>query len=68
MVCNEKLVVIHINIIRQVHLYPCGDKDDKEHVTCYLHHLERNEADAIAKWKASFKNKKGVDLRTPLGE
>jgi len=50
----------------QVHLYPCGDKDDKEHVTCYLHHLERNEADAIAKWKASFKNKKGHDLRTPL--
>jgi len=50
----------------QVHLYPCGDKDDKEHVTCYLHHLEKNEADAIAKWKASFKNKKGIDLRTPL--
>lgn len=50
----------------QVHLYPCGDKDDKEHVTCYLHHLERNEADAIAKWKASFKNRKGNDLRTPL--
>jgi hypothetical protein len=50
----------------QVHLYPCGDKDDKEHVTCYLHHLERNDADAIAKWKASFKNKKGHDLRTSL--
>jgi speckle-type POZ protein len=50
----------------QVHLYPCGDKDDKDHVTCYLHYLEEGEQETTVRWKATFKKKTGEELRPAL--
>ena len=53
---------------RQIHLYPCGDRDDKDHVTCYLHYLDDNEEEFSARWKAVFLTKSGESLRMPLGK
>jgi len=50
----------------QIHLYPCGDRDDKDHVTCYLHYLDDNEEEFSARWKAMFLTKSGESLRMPL--
>lgn len=50
----------------QIHLYPCGDRDDKDHVTCYLHYLDDNEEEFSARWKAVFLTKSGESLRMPL--
>jgi len=50
----------------QVHLYPCGDKEDNKNVTCYLHYLEEGEEVVRARWKATFSTKTGREVRPPL--
>jgi len=50
----------------QVHLYPCGDKEDNKNVTCYLHYLEEGEESVRARWKASFITSAGREVRPPL--
>lgn len=50
----------------QIHLYPCGDRDDKDHVTCYLHYLDDSDEEFNARWKAVFLTKSGESLRMPL--
>ncbi len=61
-------MILTIFQIRQIHLYPCGDRDDKDHVTCYFHYLDDNEEEFSARWKAVFLTKTGESLRLPLGE
>jgi len=50
----------------QVHLYPCGDKEDNKNVTCYLHYLEEGEESVRARWRASFTTKSVREVRPSL--